>query len=1123
MSEHRIGARVQARAVVLKTYLSSGVAVGALAAALAWPGSSQAACTTSGTTVTCSGTTTGSPNGFGTGTEDNLTVNVQTGASVTGAGVGGTGIAVRNNDSIDNSGAVSGTDRGITASTGLSVTNNMGATITGTNVTGVSAADVSLSNAGMITGGGTGVASTVGAVTITSNTGTVAGSSGVNSANGVTITNNNGGMISGDVFGIASAGSGTVNVTNTGGTITATGTSGVAVQSAGTGVINLSNTGSITSTGTGGVAVQSLNSTDINITSNSGMISGTSGGVVVQNSANPGATITVMNMTGGTIQGTGANSSAISDNTGTVKLTNSGLVTTAANGNGTIFGAMVNVTNNAGGTISSTNATFGTIFSLGNVSVTNSGDITATTFAIDASGGTAAVTNEAGSSITATGVNTIGIAGLGLNVTNKSGATISGGLDGINQQGSATTTITNGGMINGAARSGLRLGSNASVFNTGTVTGLTGIVFRDPTGTNTPVVNGSVFNSGTIAGTGGIAINFNATPGSGPFTLTLGPGFVVTGNVLGTGADVFQLGGTGAGIFDLSKIGASQQYQGFTAFNVIGGFWNTSGTFGQTQTWNVNGGTLAGTGTFAGITVNSGGTLSPGSNGAGTLTMNGSLALQSGSLYLVNVNSTTSTKAVVNGTTTISSGSTVNAVFQGTNFQNQYTILTTNGGRTGTFGSLMTMNLPSFMTATLVYLPTEVDLDIGTSLGQISGLTGNQSSVAAALDRASNSGGGLLSGLSGLTPAQIPAALDALSGQGTTGTQETALGANSLFLNTMTEQGRLWLNSETGYSLGSGGGGGGALSYADDHAKRRQHPALKAIPLKAPVEEPPRWRTWAAGFGGAWKLAGEAGIGSADLSHHTAGGAGGFDYQINPDLLVGFAAGGSSSGFSVPALATSGSVDGAHLGAYGVARWGAWYAAGALTGASFDNHTSRTIVGVGPTELATASFKSNLLSGRFELGDKRVFDGFAITPFAALQFAELWQQGFTESSITNTGTPGVLGLAFQSHQVSSLPTFLGAQFDTHLVLANGALWAPYARVSWVHEFEPTRDITATFLTLANSTFTVDGPRASRDAARIDVGSKLAITRTVSLFGTFDGEFSDRSQLYSGSGGLRVVW
>ena len=75
------------------------------------------------------------------------------------------------------------------------------------------------------------------------------------------------------------------------------------------------------------------------------MISGTDSGVAAQNSANPGATITINNVMGGTIQGTGANSNAISDNTGTINLTNSGTVTTAANGNGTVVGGTVNVTN----------------------------------------------------------------------------------------------------------------------------------------------------------------------------------------------------------------------------------------------------------------------------------------------------------------------------------------------------------------------------------------------------------------------------------------------------------------------------------------------------------------------------------------------------------------------------------------------------------------------------------------------------------------------------------------------------------------------------------------------------------------------------------------------------------
>jgi hypothetical protein len=121
-------------------------------------------------------------------------------------------------------------------------------------------------------------------------------------------------------------------------------------------------------------------------------------------------------------------------------------------------------------------------------------------------------------SITATGLGSVGIAANGVTVTNKAGATIAGGQDGVNMQAGLSSSITNAGTISGASRSALRLGSNASVVNTagGTITGLIGIVFRDPTLTATPVVNGSVFNSGTITGTGGTAISFSSAPaGSG--------------------------------------------------------------------------------------------------------------------------------------------------------------------------------------------------------------------------------------------------------------------------------------------------------------------------------------------------------------------------------------------------------------------------------------------------------------------------------------------------------------------------------------------------------------------------------------------------------------------------------
>ena len=107
--------------------------------------------------------------------------------------------------------------------------------------------------------------------------------------------------------------------------------------------------------------------------------------------------------------------------------------------------------------------------------------------------------------------------------------------------------------------------------------------------------------------------------------LTLGPGSVINGLVLGNGADTFQLGGTGKDTFNLSLIGAGQQYDGFSTFNKVGSSnWSVTGT--GAQDWNVLGGTLSVNGVVNGlVTVNAGGTL----GGTGTSTMPSSMAARS--------------------------------------------------------------------------------------------------------------------------------------------------------------------------------------------------------------------------------------------------------------------------------------------------------------------------------------------------------------------------------------------------------------------------------------------------------------------------------------------------------------
>ena len=101
--------------------------------------------------------------------------------------------------------------------------------------------------------------------------------------------------------------------------------------------------------------------------------------------------------------------------------------------------------------------------------------------------------------------------------------------------------------------------------------------------------------------------------------------------------------------------------------------------------------------------------------------------------------------------------------------------------------------------------------------------------------------------------------------------------------------------------------------------------------------------------------------------------------------------------------------------------------------------------------------------------------------------------------------------------------FLGAHFGTNVTLPNGMIWSPDGRLSWVHEFDPIRNITPTFTILPLATFTVDGPRVARDAVRVDVGSKLAVTPNTALFARFVGEYSNRSQSYAGNGGIKINW
>ena len=107
--------------------------------------------------------------------------------------------------------------------------------------------------------------------------------------------------------------------------------------------------------------------------------------------------------------------------------------------------------------------------------------------------------------------------------------------------------------------------------------------------------------------------------------------------------------------------------------------------------------------------------------------------------------------------------------------------------------------------------------------------------------------------------------------------------------------------------------------------------------------------------------------------------------------------------------------------------------------------------------------------------------------------------------------------------MTSLSSPLGVQFDTRIAFPDGKTLRPFARVAWVHEFNPYRGVNS-FLTLSPlAALAPEGASAAADLAKVVAGLKLDVTNRVALFGYFDGEFSGQGQSYSGNAGVKIAW
>ena len=513
---------------------------------------------------------------------------------------------------------------------------------------------------------------------------------------------------------------------------------------------------------------------------------------------------------------------------------------------------------------------------------------------------------------------------------------------------------------------------------------------------------------------------------------------------------------------------------------------------------------LRGTGTaISSVEVQSGATLFPGATGetsSGKLTVNGNVSFDSGAFFQVAGFGKTSDSLQVNGNLVI--GSNVQVLLQGVFLPGvKYDLIDVTGTLTGRFNPTETL-ANGLLTATLQYGADPFVFIVPQANFVGLAQTPNQAAVAAALSNAANAGSTaplITALLNSVSPATAPAAFDALSGEGITGQQETALSAGNLFVTTVLGQATYFGDDRANDIFGLKDGVP-ACSLKDGYAC--------AIASRA--------RLWAAGFTQQASVDAQAASGAAAQSHSGSGVATGMDYEVTRSLLLGIAGGYSSSSFSDSARATTGTVEGGHFAVYGRESYGAFYVAGAVEYAHYNNTSDRIVTALGAPEEERGRFGSNEWLSRVEAGYRTGYGDVTFTPFAGFQVASLSNAGFTEFST------GVAGLSVAGQTVDSDRSFLGVQFDGKLVSPEGFVVSPYLRLSWEHEFASTaRSLTASFEQLSGASFTVFGPAAASDLGRLSAGFKFNLSADVIAFANFDGELSNRGSAAAGTGGIKI--
>ncbi|WP_141102011.1 autotransporter domain-containing protein [Oceanicola sp. 22II-s10i] len=630
------------------------------------------------------------------------------------------------------------------------------------------------------------------------------------------------------------------------------------------------------------------------------------------------------------------------------------------------------------------------------------------------------------------------------------------------------------------------------------------------TGTNWTILNGTANGAYDdrqlliFAAPGG-AVTLDL--GTGALTVDAGLQFAADGYVL-AGADlaitddmVLRIGdGTaaGAGIvttfangftgaFDIEKTDLGTAVfngtgSGTGALEINAGRVIANGALTNTDTLVLGGGTLGGTGTLAGaVDVRAGGTLGAGDplvagNRIGTLTAD-SATFASGSVLAVELNDGGATAGVNNDIlrtrAAIINGGTVqvraaNGTDDGSTYTagTRYTLVNATAGVTGTFTTL-DENF-AFLDFALSYDPNNVFLTsvaLTTPGGGfcLPGYTFNQCSTGNGVG--SLGSGTLFSAVQGLSAAEAPRALDALSGE-IHATLSTALTEDSRHLREA------------------------ALSAARNDEGRR---------------------AWVQVYGSDGHIGSDGNAARADT--RSAGLTFGLPLVADGQTTMGIFGGYGASELSIgDTRASSSTTKSWHMGVYGRHSWGALSLSGGASQSWHSIDVTRTAAFTGFSDRLTSSMNGRTTQVFAETAWRMEGKDGYVEPFAGLAYVRTAIDGSGESG-------GAAALTVAGSRHDQLYSTLGLRGGTSFGSGTGRVTVD-GGIGWRHAFlDVTPETSHSFA--GGSAFAIRGAPAARDALVIHAGVSGKLSAKTDFNIGYSGAIASGSAEHKLSGMLKV--